>query len=180
MSDYYLGEIRIFSFSWAPVAWALCDGKILPVAQNQALYALLGTRYGGTANTSFALPDLRGRVPLNHTLTSGTYASVGQKGGTEAVALNVTQCPSHNHTISATTSSSDDFGANGEWLATTVSSNAGDTNPYPLYGAATGLVPLNPNALSGSGAGQGHSNMQPFAVVNFCIATAGIFPSRAA
>ncbi len=169
MADPFLGEIRMFGFGFPPQGWAKCDGALLPINQNNALYALLGIRYGGDGRTNFNLPDLRGRVPLHR----ATGYTIGQKGGSEGVTLTNDTMPAHNHPAFGTTVAGDAFKP-GTTKSLATSSDAGD----PLYGVAQNLVAMNPNVIANTGGSQPHNNMQPSLVINFCIATTGIFPPR--
>jgi microcystin-dependent protein len=163
MTEPFLSEIRMFGFNFAPRGWAFCDGQILPINQNQALYSLLGTMYGGDGRTSFALPDLRGRVPAH----PGNGLSQGERDGVDAVVLTTAQIPAHTHTaIAATTASSASPSAQLPAPAT------GD------YAWATGPPNATMTATVAAGATQAHSNTQPSSVVSFCIALSGLFPSR--
>lgn len=179
MSDYFLGEIRMFSFNWAPQNWALCQGQLMTIQQNNALYALLGTTFGGNATTNFNLPDLRGRVPLCQGLSpiSGTNYQQGVThiGGAESVTLNATQVPAHTHTVKAI--SAQGTAGPGDGIISSLKTTVTPT----VYGAvpASGATfqSLNAGTVSPVG-GAAHNNMQPFTVANFCIATSGIFPAR--
>lgn len=166
MSEPYLGEIRLFGFNFPPRNWSKCDGAILPISQNQALYSLLGTTYGGDGRTSFALPDLRGRVPISF---SSSYPQ-GQKSGSETVTLTVAQMPAHTHTLRANGSDSSGTSPNDQVLA--------NTGSETIYGDPGNLVSLNSNTISSTGGGQSIENMQPFLAIEFCIALTGIFPPR--
>jgi microcystin-dependent protein len=168
MGTPYLAEIRLTSFSYAPKGWALCNGQLLPINQNQALFALLGTTYGGDGRTDFALPDLRGRAPMHF---SGTHA-LGATGGEDSHALAVSEMPAHAHTLRASSKVAASSSPNGGVLA---QPGRGAT---PAFAAATSLVPLNPEAIGNSGGGQPHENRPPFLAMNFVIALQGIFPSR--
>lgn len=168
MADPFLGEIRIMSFGHAPKGWALCDGQFLPINQNQPLFALLGTTYGGNGQTTFALPDLRGRTPIHfddaHTL--------GQRQGEEAHTISIAETPTHTHVLNASATDGNapvPFGPSGNILARTVNN---------IYAAPANLVALNPGTVTNTGGSQPHDNMQPFLTLNFCIALIGIFPSR--
>lgn len=168
MSEQYLSEIRIFSFDFAPKGWAQCNGQILSIAQNQALFALFGTIYGGNGVTTFALPDLRGRVPLHFgQLQGGSSYTQGQTGGSASVTLSISTMPQHTHLVNAN--------SNGNV-------NAGASNAVPGGGASGyGSSPdtaMNPAMIGSNGSSQAHNNTQPYLVVNFCIALVGIFPSR--
>lgn len=186
MSDYFLGEIRMFSFTWAPATWALCNGATLPIQQNQALASLLGKTFGGDGVQTIGLPDLRGRAMLGQgasTSGSGVYMS-GNKGGAEAVTLTAAQTPAHTHAVQGCTS----LGANNanstpaikaHFLATTLDKLPPSTD-HPIYAApgTAQLQAINPATVGPAGGGQAHNNMQPFAVTNFCICTSGLYPSR--
>lgn len=170
MSEPYLGEIRMFGGNFAPKGWALCNGQLLSIAQNSALFSILGTTYGGDGINTFALPDLRGRTPMNWGQGPGLTARViGEQSGQESVTLLTTQMPTHNHLV-ATNSSESTSGrpANG-FLG---------TSGAALYDAASDGSTLNVNAISSAGGNQPHSNMQPYLAVSFIIALNGIFPSR--
>ena len=165
----YLGEIKMTSFNWAPKGWALCDGSILSVNQNQALFSLLGNIYGGTQNTTFALPDLRGRTPLN---TDFQYYQIGKAGGVEGVAIDTTMMPAHTHQFVATsaTATAQFVGGSANRLAALSQSN--------LYAQSANLVAMGSSSCSNTGGGGAHQNMQPSLVINFIIAIAGIYPQR--
>lgn len=170
MSEPFLAEIRMVGFSFAPRGWALCDGQILPINQHQSLYSLLGTAYGGDGRTSFALPDLRGRTPIH---VSASHAQ-GQKAGEETHTLAETEMPGHSHVLQASAAAATAPGPADGLLA--VSTLAGGT----LYSttAETQNVSLAAAAITDTGDGQAHNNMQPFLTLNFCIALQGLFPSR--
>jgi microcystin-dependent protein len=165
--DVYLGEIRLVAFNFAPHGWAVCDGHLLPINQNQALFALLGTTYGGDGQTTFALPDLRGRVALGAGQPpSGLNYALGATGGEEGVKLTVGQLPSHGHTARANSGA-----------ATTKD----PTGAVPAKGgayAATQNAQMNAAMLSKTGGGQSHENRQPFLSLNYVIALQGVFPSQ--
>lgn len=169
MADPFLGEIRLFGFGFPPQGWAKCDGALLQISQNNALYALIGTRYGGDGKTNFNLPDMRGRVPLHRSSVYG----IGQKGGSEGVALTNDTMPAHNHPVLGASAGGDAFkGGNTKSLAT--STDATD----PIYQPPANLAAMNAGVISTTGGGQSHNNMQPGLVINFCIATTGLFPPR--
>lgn len=191
MATPYLSEIRPFAFGFAPKGWALCQGQILAIAQNQALFALLGTMYGGNGTTNFALPDLRGRVPVGYSAGLGsTGLSFGEKGGAESVTLLVAQIPAHTHTIDGSTITATAKAGSG---AASLRTPAGAvpaldaTGTAPLYSTASpdsammaGTVTIAGSVtVSAAGGSQPHENRQPFAALSFCIALVGIFPSRA-
>jgi len=170
MGDWFLGEIRLFAFSKAPTGWRLCDGSLLQIAQNQALYSLLSTYYGGDGKTTFGVPDLRGRTPLGRTWNASaiTY-NIGDKGGSSAVTLTLNNLPPHNHTFNAQqTAATSGFEASNLIFA----QNAA----HPIYAPDTNLVALNANSISTEGGGGPHDNMQPFQVLNYCVATQGLYP----
>ncbi len=170
MAEPYLAEIRIFGFNFAPRGWAQCDGQLLPINQNQALYSLLGTNFGGDGRTSFGLPELRGRTAIH--LGDNGISSIGQRSGQEAVNLTTSQIPSHQHTLRA--SSNDAISATG-------ANNLLGRSSTPIYHSPANLVDMKasaPPAVTDTGNNQGHNNMQPFQVLNFCIALQGVFPSR--
>ncbi len=165
MSEPFLAEIRIVGFNFAPRGWAFCDGQILPINQNQSLYSLLGTTYGGDGRTSFALPDMRGRTPIH---TSAAH-SQGKKAGAETHTLTVNEMATHGH----------DLIASGDNGVSPIPLNNGLAAATNVYAPATGTsTPLQPATLTSTGGGQAHDNTQPFLALNFCIALQGLFPSR--
>jgi microcystin-dependent protein len=166
MAEPFLSEIRIFSFGFAPKGWALCNGQLLPINQNQALFSLLGTTFGGDGRVNFGLPNLQGNVPIH----VGNGHTLGEKGGTQAETLNLQQMPQHQHPANATTVAAT---AN----TPTTSLLLAQSTSSQLYTAAANLVPMAPNAISNVGGSQAHVNMQPFLTLNFSIALQGIFPS---
>ena len=179
MDENYLGEIRLFAFSRAPRGWMLCDGRILNIVQYQALYSLLGNQFGGSAPTTFALPDLRGRTPIHFgqsTATSGSLYAVGAIAGAEAVALTAQTMPTHQHTLRAVSVAGTTGADAGDMFAIPTDKSA---TQHPIYGPATGLVTLNSATLSTAGQTATHNNMQPWLALNFCIATLGLYPPRA-
>ena len=163
MAEPFLSEIRIFSFVFAPKRWALCNGQLLPINQNQALFSLLGTTFGGNGQTNFALPDNRGRVPIH----VGNGHTLGEKAGSQAVTLSIVQLPTHTHVANANSGNATTPIAAGNLL--------GAANN--LYAPATNLTSLSPTMVPNVGGSQPHQNMQPFLVLSFCIALQGIFPS---
>lgn len=173
MSDVFLGQISLFAFDFAPRTWAQCNGQLLPINQNQALFALLGTFYGGNGTTNFALPDLRSRVPIHFgAAVTGTNYQLGETGGAESVSLSAANMPSHNHTLNATTQVATRRVATGRMLATDTSTNA------EYYAPPGTVTPLNSGAIAATGGGAPHENRQPYLAANFSIALSGIFPSR--
>lgn len=175
MSDPFLGEIRLFAFAYAPQGWALCNGAILNVSQYQALYALIGNYYGGTAPTTFALPDFRGRAPLS---VSSQY-NYGATGGFETAPLTTAMMPMHTHAYNAasTPGSKNNAGTNQSSVFTANGVTTGAASVY-LTGSTTNMTVLDPSGCSPAGGGQPHANIQPSIVLNFCIATSGLFPMR--
>jgi len=165
MAEPFMGEIRLMSFVFPPKGWTLCNGQFLPINQNQGLFALLGTQYGGNGQTTFALPDLRGRVPIHQ----GAGFTIGEVGGQQAHTITVSEMPQHTHTVQATTSTGD--------VAVPTSNLLADS-PSQLYGAAANLTPLDPSGVTTNGGSQPHENMQPFLTISFCICLIGIFPSQ--
>jgi microcystin-dependent protein len=164
MSEPFMSEIKLVSFNFAPKGWALCNGQFLPINQNQALFALLGTTYGGNGQTTFALPNLRGRVPIHE----GSGHTLGEAAGSTAVTVNIQQLPTHTHAYMASGTNGDSASANNTVLAPA-------TN---LYGPANNLTTLDPRTISSVGGSQPHNNMMPYLVLNFIIALQGIFPSQ--
>jgi microcystin-dependent protein len=165
--DQYIGEIRLVAYAFAPQGWALCDGHLLPINQNQALFALLGNYFGGDGKTTFAVPDLRGRVPVGYgESVTGTSYALASTGGEEAVKLAVAQLPAHTHQVRA------------DKTATTTKNPAG---AFPALGgayAAAQNANMNAAMLAKSGGGQAHENRQPYLALNYIIALLGIFPSQ--
>ena len=172
MSEPFVGEIRMFAGNFAPRGWALCDGQLLAVSQNDALFALLGTIYGGDGRTTFGLPDLRGRVPIHMGTGPGlSRRTIGEKAGAEGEILSADQVAAHRHTLFGSTGQAFDTDPAGRLTATSASGN--------LYGDGIG-VSMNGAAIAAAGQGspQSHSNLMPTLCVNFIIALFGIFPSR--
>jgi microcystin-dependent protein len=163
MSEPFIGEIRMFANNYAPQGWALCNGQVLPINGNQALFSLLGTAFGGDGMTTFALPNLQGRVPMQ----ISNPGPVGQTGGEEAHTLTVNEMPQHTHQASAGTDSPSTTAAGNAWGGAAGTNYAEQAN-----------VQMSPNAIATAGQTQAHANMQPFTVVNFCIAITGIYPTR--
>lgn len=164
MAEPFLSEIRLFSFNFPPKGWAFCNGQLLPINQNQALFALLGTTYGGNGQTTFALPDLRGQAPIH----VGNGHALGENAGSTNVTLTQQQMPEHLHLLNATNNSGSTANPNGAFPG---AFNNG-------YQAPTQLTTLHPESVSNVGGSQPHNNMMPYLVLNFCIALQGIFPSR--
>jgi microcystin-dependent protein len=166
MSEPFLSEIKLVSFNFAPKGWALCNGQFLPINQNQALFSLLGTQYGGNGQTTFALPDLRGRVPIH----VGAGFTLGQNGGETAHTITSSEMPQHLHLLGGSTNTA----TTDSPTSSVVLGNAS----IDMYRSPTNLTPMEPGMVSSVGGSQPHSNMQPYLTLNFCIALQGIFPSQ--
>ena len=166
MSTPFLGEIKMISWNFAPRNWAFCNGQFLPINQNQALFSLLGTMYGGNGQTTFALPDLRGRSPFHN----GQGFTQGQAGGEIAHTLTQSEMPAHNHFVGCNSAAGDQVPPTGRIWAQT------SQNPYNARGA--NLATMDPSTIANNGGSQPHANLQPYLVINFIIALTGIFPSR--
>jgi microcystin-dependent protein len=164
MAEPFLSEIRIMSFVFAPKGWALCNGQLLPINQNQPLFSLLGTTFGGDGRVNFALPDLRGRVPIH----VGSGHTLGERGGEQAHTLSIAEIPTHTHVMNAANNPADTNVAG----ATTYLGQQATT-----YGPATNLTAMAANEIGSVGGSQAHLNMEPFLTLNFSIALQGIFPS---
>ena len=171
MAEPFLSEIRLMSFVFAPKGWALCNGQLLPINQNQALFSLLGTTFGGDGRVNFALPDLRGRVPIH----VGSGHTLGEKGGEQAHTLSIAELPTHAHVLQASQSNANAFVPTTNVLARGAASNGNPINAYDA--ASSNLVAMHPASITNVGGSQAHLNMQPFLTLSFCIALQGIFPS---
>ncbi len=164
MAEPFLSEIRIFSFNFAPRSWAQCNGQLLPINQNQALFSLLGTTYGGDGRVNFALPDFRGRVPMH----TGGGLTLGQRGGEEVHTLTLAEMPAHTHTVNAST--------NGPTVTAPTGNFWSSGTGFSPYGT-TANTAMSPQAVSNIGGSQAHENRSPYLTLNICIALQGIFPS---
>lgn len=165
MSQPFLGEIKIMSFGFAPKGWAMCNGQFLPINQNQALFSLLGTMYGGNGQTTFALPNLQGQVPIH----VGNGHIQGEVGGEQAHTLSINELPTHTHVMNGTSTTG---------TSNVTTSNILGVSQTPVYNGPQSLAPLNAASVTNVGGSQAHLNLQPFLTLNFCIALQGIFPSR--
>ena len=175
MSEPFIAEIRIFAGNFAPRGWAFCDGQLLPIAQNTALFSLIGTTYGGDGRTTTALPNLQGRAPMHPGRGPGlTARRLGEKVGTETVTLTEAQIPSHDHTLRGSTGLASPGGPTN---TSSLARSRGGITAYQTNTTAN-LVDLNSSALSTTGGGQAHTNLQPFLTLNFIIALQGLYPSR--
>jgi microcystin-dependent protein len=166
MAEPFLSEIRIMSFGFAPKGWALCNGQLLPINQNQALFSLLGTTYGGDGRVNFALPNLQSRAPMH----MGSGHTLGERGGEQAHTLTISELPTHIHVAQGSTNPAVNSPANSPVLGTSA--------PQQAYGGPSALVAMNAAVIGNTGGSQAHLNMQPFLVLTFCIALQGIFPSQ--
>ena len=173
--DPFIGQIQAFAFPFAPRGWALCQGQVLSISQSPALFALLGTTYGGDGRTTFGLPDLRGRTNISQGLPSnGSPYLMGQLGGAPEVSLLTTQIPAHTHEVKVSSDAAAVFPQ--DRYFGTLTANAGDAPKG--YGTTAGKATISPTAISATGSSTPCDNMPPFLVVNWCIAITGIFPSR--
>ncbi len=173
MSEPFIGQIMMFAGNFPPRGWQFCQGQILPIAQNTALFSLLGTTYGGNGQTTFALPDLRGRYPMQPGQGPGlSTRTLGEQGGSETVTLISTQMPAHNHSLNVSSQQGDTETPVGTVLA------ADSTAAILNYRAAPIDGTMNPAAVGAAGGSQPHDNMSPFTCINFIIALEGIYPSR--
>ncbi len=174
MSAPFIAEIRIFGFNYAPRGWAFCNGQLLPIAQNTALFSLLGTTYGGNGTTTFGLPNLQGRAPLHPGQGPGLSPYVlGQSGGSENVTLTQNELPSHSHALNGITAPPPAVGTTPD-----PTQGLGRSSGGSAYGPAVNLAAMNLQALIAQGGNQPHNNRMPYLAMNFCIALQGIFPSR--
>jgi microcystin-dependent protein len=177
--DQFLGEIRMVGFNFAPVGWALCNGQLMAISQNPALFSLLGTQFGGDGVTTFGLPDLRSKVPIHQGQGLGlSYYTMGQVGGVENVSLTLTQMPLHNHTLAVNNTNANQIDPTGGIPAKTNDGNGREPTQYPTYSSSAATGTFANNAISTVGGSLPHTNIQPYQVVNFIIALQGIFPSR--
>jgi microcystin-dependent protein len=171
MADPFVAEIRIFPFNFAPKGWAWCDGQLLPISQNTALFSLLGTTYGGDGKSNFALPDLQGKAPMHPGQGNGlSLHDLGETGGSETVTLLQTEIPAHTHALTASQADAIERTPSGQLLATGIA--------VGQYGAPAALTPMSPSTVTPAGGDQPHNNVQPYLTFYFCIALQGVFPPR--
>jgi microcystin-dependent protein len=178
VANPFVGEIRCFGFNFAPIGWALCNGQLLAISQNAALFSLLGTSFGGNGTTNFALPNLQGNVPMNQGTGPGGFSTVlGEVQGSSTVTLTSSQIPQHNHAIISQVVAP---GGAAEHAATpAIGASIGPSNPDGLYNTLPTInATLSPSTIGATGGSQPHDNMQPYLVLNFCIALQGVFPAR--
>lgn len=170
--DPFVAEIRIFPFNFAPKGWAFCDGQLLPLSQNTALFSLLGTTYGGNGKSTFALPNMQGNAPMHPGQGPGlSLHDLGETGGSETVSLLESEIPNHSHALMASSQPGEDSQAAGEAFGRSVGAS--------LYQPSNaGLVAMSDNIMSPAGGDQPHNNMQPYLTLNFCIALQGVYPPR--
>jgi microcystin-dependent protein len=172
MADQFVAEIRIFPFSFAPTGWAMCNGQLLPISQNTALFSLLGTFYGGDGKSTFALPDLQGAAPMHQGQGSGlTDRVIGEAGGSDAVTVLAGEIPAHGHALLASPDP-------GELPSPGTDRSLARSQPFVYKTGSPAVDAMAPEALAPSGGGQPHNNLQPYLTLNFCIALQGIFPPR--
>ena len=176
MSQPYVGEIRMFGGNFAPVGWAFCNGQTMPISENETLFQLIGTTYGGDGQSTFQLPNLQSRVPLHMgTGPDGTTYQIGEMAGVESVTLTTSQIPLHNHTLNATSTGQQQAPASTTLPSTVTAASA--VNPH-VYGPLNTAVQLHANTIGLGGGSQPHDNMQPFLCVSFIISLFGIFPTQ--
>jgi microcystin-dependent protein len=170
MANPFVGEIRVFPFNFAPVGWAMCSGQLLPISQNTALFSLLGTQFGGDGKSNFSLPNLQGSVPIHQGSGAGlTAREMGETGGAPTVTLTVSEIPEHSHGVTAAAT-----GTNDDPLDAVFAGSQGGN----VYAPPGTMVKMSAAAVAQAGDNQPHNNMPPYLVLNFCIAIAGVFPSR--
>jgi microcystin-dependent protein len=171
MSTPFVGEVRLFAGNFAPAGWAFCDGSLYPISENETLFALIGTTYGGDGQVTFAMPDLRGRVPVHQGFGPGLSGrTMGERGGTETVTLTAAQMPAHTHALRASSAAATGSAPGGAVLAATGAVNS--------YGSGTPTQAMAAGAVSAQGGNQPHENMAPFLTVSYIISLFGIFPQR--
>ena len=171
MADPFVAEIRIFPFIFAPTGWAFCNGQLLPISQNTALFSLLGTTYGGDGKSTFALPNMQGNAPMHPGQGPGlSLHDLGEQGGTQTVTLLESEMPSHGHAVNASAAEGTTGDPSGQLVASGIGVN--------MYSSTINATTLNPYAVAPTGGDQPHNNMQPYLTLNFNIALQGVFPPR--
>jgi microcystin-dependent protein len=176
MANPFLAEIRIFPFNFAPKGWAFCDGQLLPISQNTALFSLLGTTYGGDGKSNFALPNMQGNAPMHPGQGPGLLLhDLGETSGSDTVILIQSEMPGHSHHIN---SAAANFAANTNVPTNNAFGKAAQGNPYSIPAGQTGLAGLSPQTIAPAGGDQPHNNLMPYLTLNFCIAMQGVFPPR--
>lgn len=170
MAEPFLSEIRIMSFGFAPKGWAFCNGQLLPINQNQGLFSLLGTTFGGDGRVNFGLPNLQGRTPIH----VGSGHTLGERAGEQAHTLTIAEMPTHTHTLQGSSNNGTTAVPTGNVLAR---GSTATTSPINYYGTPSNLVAMHPQSVASVGGSQAHPNMQPYLTLNFSIALQGIFPS---
>jgi microcystin-dependent protein len=170
VSDPYVGEIRIFAGNFPPNGWAFCQGQLMPISENETLFNLIGTTYGGDGQETFGLPDLQGRVPIHAGTQSGVTFVIGEQAGTESVTLTTNQIPAHSHPLVGSTANASDPNPSGNVLATSTV-----VQPYAVESVSGNLVPT---CIGPTGGSQPHDNMQPYLAISYIISLFGIFPTQ--
>jgi microcystin-dependent protein len=179
MSDQFVAEVRIFPFNFAPTGWATCDGQLMPISQNTALFSLLGTTYGGDGKSTFALPNLQGSAPMQPGQGQGlSLRDLGEMSGTDNITLLTSEIPVHTHTVQVSNQTATAATPTGNVPARIAFSTGTQSGSGVAYSANTPTVLMAPEALAATGASQPHNNLQPYLVLTFCIALQGIFPPR--
>jgi len=179
MSDPFVGEIRILPYGFAPRNWAYCNGQLLAISQNSALFSLYGTTYGGDGRTTFGLPNMQGRVPLQAGQGAGlTNYTLGERTGTDTVTLTLPELPAHNHAVRVAPTNADLATPQGNYLGVANVLRRGQPVAVAAYAGLSGPVDMSAAAISNNGGGQAHENRQPFLAINFCCSLFGTYPSR--
>ena len=179
MADPFVGEIRVFGFNFAPRGWALCNGQLLPLSQNTALFSLLGTQYGGDGRSTFGLPNYQGSVAVSQGQGSGLSVwDVGQSQGETSTTLLLSEIPVHNHVLNVTSANGTQVTSTNAQLARGFKGTLASSTTARMYSAAAPDQPMSPQALNIAGSGLPHNNMMPYLTFNFCIALQGVFPPR--
>jgi microcystin-dependent protein len=179
MSNPFVSEIRMFGFNFAPTGWALCNGQLLPISQNTALFSLLGTSFGGNGQSNFALPNLQSSVPLHAGDGAGlSQRFIGEIGGEQNVTLLISEMPAHNHSFVCTTATATVVTSNTNQPAYGFTGNFQSSVEAKMYSTVAPNATMNPNAIGITGGSQPHNNLMPYLTVSFCIAMQGVFPAR--